>query len=81
MSEPLDYLVDYDLDAGGLGASESMESKRQSALWKVDPVNFTSISAAARHCQRVVVTSSGGVAAAFVNLQPQTLASLREMAA
>ena len=81
VSEPLDYLVDYDLDAGGLGASESMESKRQSALWKVDPVNFTSISAAARHCQRVVVTSSGGVAAAFVNLQPQTLASLREMAA
>ena len=80
-SEPLNYLVDYDLDAGGLGVSESKESQRQSALWKVDPVNVTSISAAARHCQRVVMAAGGGVAAAFVNLQPQTLASLREMTA
>ena len=81
VSEPLDYLVDYDLDAGGMGSSESPESQRQSALWKVDPVNVMSISAAVKHCVQVAQASGGAATAAFAGLQPPALAALQELAA
>ena len=81
LNEPLDYLVDYDLDAGGAASSESQESQRQSALWKVDPVNVMSISATVKQCVQVAEASGGAATAAFAGLQPSTLAALRELAA
>ena len=74
-------MVDYDLDAGGAASSESQESQRQSALWKVDPVNVMSISATVKQCVQVAEASGGAATAAFAGLQPPTLAALRELAA